>query len=112
MRGNDAANCGSCCGWRDTPDSGIHTPCHYREVWLGCWLGSTVAVKSMLPSLQHQEKLVKRFIAEIHMQSKLHHPNVTMFMAACTKKPHLCLVLEYCVCGSMRARWHELHCYA
>ena len=31
----------------------------------------------------------------------LHHPNVVLFLGACTKRPNLCLVLEYCVHGSL-----------
>jgi hypothetical protein len=36
-----------------------------REVWLATWLGSPVAVKTIVPELQSKEKLVKRFIDEI-----------------------------------------------
>ena len=38
-------------------------PC--SEVWLATWLGSPVAVKTIVPELQNKEKLVKRFIDEI-----------------------------------------------
>jgi hypothetical protein len=34
-------------------------------VWLATWLGSPVAVKTIVPELQSKEKLVKRFIDEI-----------------------------------------------
>lgn len=34
-------------------------------------------------------------------RSVLHHPNVVLFLGACTKKPNLCLVLEYCTHRSL-----------
>jgi hypothetical protein len=41
------------------------TPPPRSEVWLATWLGSPVAVKTIVPELQSKEKLVKRFIDEI-----------------------------------------------
>jgi len=41
--------------------------CGCREVWLALWLGSPVAVKTILARLQDKEKLVDRFIEEIIM---------------------------------------------
>ena len=34
-------------------------------------------------------------------RSTLHHPNVVLFLGACTRRPNLCLVLEFCVHGSL-----------
>ncbi len=31
----------------------------------------------------------------------LRHPNVVLFMAACTKLPHMCIVMEYMGLGSL-----------
>lgn len=31
----------------------------------------------------------------------LRHPNVVLFLGACTKPPNLCIVLEYCSRGSL-----------
>jgi serine/threonine protein kinase len=33
--------------------------------------------------------------------STLRHPNVVLFMAACTKPPKLCIVMEYMALGSL-----------
>lgn len=74
---------------------------NFGEVWLATWLGSPVAVKTMLAELQTKERLVKRFVDEITLMSTLHHPNVVLFLGACTRRPNLCLVLEYCVHGSL-----------
>jgi hypothetical protein len=38
---------------------------NFGEVWLATWLGSPVAVKTIVPELQNKEKLVKRFVDEI-----------------------------------------------
>ena len=36
----------------------------------------------------------------------IRHPNIVMFLGACTKPPELCLILEYCGRGSL---WSCLH---
>jgi len=35
----------------------------------------------------------------------LRHPNIVMFMGACTKLPNLCIVLEFC---SRKSLWNLL----
>ncbi|ELR15776.1 Protein kinase [Acanthamoeba castellanii str. Neff] len=39
--------------------------------------------------------------------SKLRHPNVVMFMAACTRPPHLAIVMEYMALGSVFELLHN-----
>lgn len=36
----------------------------------------------------------------------IRHPNVVLFLGACTKSPNLCIILEYCTRGSL---WSLLH---
>jgi len=36
----------------------------------------------------------------------IRHPNIVMFLGACTKPPNLCIILEYCGRGSL---WGILH---
>jgi mitogen-activated protein kinase kinase kinase 9 len=36
----------------------------------------------------------------------IRHPNIVMFLGACTKPPNLCIILEYCGWGSL---WNCLH---
>jgi serine/threonine protein kinase len=38
--------------------------------------------------------LVREFRAECKLLRKLRHPNIIMFMAACTRPPNLCVVTE------------------
>jgi serine/threonine protein kinase len=74
---------------------------NFGEVFLATWLGSPVAVKTMLPELQSKDKLVRRFVDEILLMARLTHPNVVLFLGASIRKPALFLVLEYCSNGSL-----------
>jgi len=74
---------------------------NFGAVYLGTWLGSPVAVKTLLPELQTNEKMVKRFIDEARLMATLHHPNVVLLLGACTQPPNLCIVMEYCSHGSL-----------
>ena len=38
----------------------------------------------------------------------IRHPNIVMFLGACTKPPNLCIVLEYCGRGSLWSCLHDL----
>jgi len=75
---------------------------NFGEVWLGQWLGSPVAVKKVLKSMAKDKEFIHRFFLEIKLMSSLHHPNVVMFLGACiTPVRKMCLVLEFCVHGSL-----------
>lgn len=75
---------------------------NFGEVWVGQWLGSPVAIKTVLPAMANDEDFIERFVMEIKLMSNLHHPNIVMFLGACiTPVERMCLVLEYCVHGNM-----------
>jgi len=38
----------------------------------------------------------------------IRHPNVVLFLGACTKPPNLCIILEYCSRGSLWSLLHDL----
>jgi serine/threonine protein kinase len=40
-------------------------------------------------------------IAQVRVMTALRHPNVVLFMAACTKPPKLCIVMEFMALGSL-----------
>ncbi len=40
-------------------------------------------------------------ILQVRVMTALRHPNVVLFMAACTKPPHMCIVMEYMGLGSL-----------
>lgn len=50
----------------------------FGEVFVGTYLGSPCAIKTILPKLQTQPKLVKQFVEEILLMSTLRHPNVSV----------------------------------
>jgi len=45
-------------------------------------------------------------LTECTIMEVARHPNIVLFMGACTKPPRLCIVLEYCEMGSL---WTLLH---
>ncbi|GMH26941.1 hypothetical protein Nepgr_028784 [Nepenthes gracilis] len=52
--------------------------------------------------------LEKQFSREVTFLSRLCHPNVIKFMAACRKPLVYCVVTEYLALGSLRAHLHKL----
>ena len=72
------------------------------KVWLANWLGSPCAVKKFDPKqISNTDEFLRFFMKEVELMSKLHHPNIVMFLGACTQPPNLYLMLELCVHGSL-----------
>ncbi|XP_023003175.1 serine/threonine-protein kinase HT1-like [Cucurbita maxima] len=53
-------------------------------------------------------RLEKQFTREVSLLSRLNHPNVLKFVAACRKPPVHCVITEYLSQGSLRAYLHKL----
>ncbi|XP_021726458.1 serine/threonine-protein kinase HT1-like [Chenopodium quinoa] len=53
-------------------------------------------------------RLEKQFNREVSLLSRLHHPNVIKFVAACRQPPVFCIVAEYLSEGSLRSYLHKL----
>ncbi|KAE9599279.1 hypothetical protein Lal_00044022 [Lupinus albus] len=53
-------------------------------------------------------RLENQFIREVTLLSRLHHPNVIKFVAACRKPPVYFIITEYLEEGSLRAYLHKL----
>jgi len=66
---------------------------------------TTVAIKKIKRDIILQEKL-EEFINECSVMEAFRHPNIVMFLGACTQLPNLCIVLEFCSRGSL---WNVLH---
>lgn len=77
----------------------------YGIVYRGKWNETTVAIKQIKMDIVQQDKL-EEFKTEINVMSVIRHPNIVMFLGACTESPNLCIVLEYCSRGSL---WNCLH---
>jgi hypothetical protein len=73
----------------------------YGEVHKAVWKGTEVAVKMMISETTGSRELERNFKEEVRVMTALRHPNVVLFMAACTKAPKMCIVMEYMALGSM-----------
>nr|GME02517.1 serine/threonine-protein kinase EDR1-like isoform X1 [Ipomoea batatas] len=72
----------------------------FGEVFRGIWNGTEVAIKVFLEQDLTAENM-EDFCNEISILSRLRHPNVILFLGACTKPPHLSMVTEYMEMGSL-----------
>jgi serine/threonine protein kinase len=70
----------------------------YGIIYKGKWRETTVAIK--LFKIE-SEGAVRDFFSEYAAMEALRHPNIVMFLGACTKSPNLAIVLEYCCRGSL-----------
>ncbi|KAL7211624.1 hypothetical protein ACSBR2_014472 [Camellia fascicularis] len=77
----------------------------FGEVFRGIWNGTDVAIKVFLEQDLTVEN-IEDFCNEISILSRLRHPNVILFLGACTKPPRLSMVTEYMEMGSL---YHLIH---
>lgn len=78
----------------------------YGEVYKAMWKGTEVAAKmiistSLIESVNVSREMVRNFKEEVRVMTALRHPNVVLFMAACTQPPKLCIVMEFMALGSL-----------
>jgi sterile alpha motif and leucine zipper-containing kinase AZK len=73
----------------------------YGTVFSATLRGQNVAVKK-LNSQNIDEKKLADFKKEVEIMSKLRHPNVLLFMGACTQPGNLMIVTELMPKGSLR----------
>lgn len=72
----------------------------YGEVYRGMWGGTEVAIK-MLFTDNMSAKLITDLRNEVELLCKLRHPNIVLFMGACTEPETPCIVTEYLGRGSL-----------
>ncbi|XP_021273876.1 serine/threonine-protein kinase EDR1-like isoform X5 [Herrania umbratica] len=72
----------------------------FGEVFRGLWNGTDVAIKVFLEQDLTAENM-EDFCNEISILSRLRHPNVILFLGACTKPPRLSMITEYMEMGSL-----------
>ncbi|KAJ0246683.1 hypothetical protein HA466_0171880 [Hirschfeldia incana] len=72
----------------------------FGEVFRGVWNGTDVAIKVFLEQDLTAENM-EDFCNEISILSRLRHPNVILFLGACTRPPRLSLITEYMEMGSL-----------
>lgn len=79
----------------------------YGIVHRGRWKHTTVAIKQIKQEIIEQDKL-EEFKNECAVMEVIRHPNIVLFLGACTKIPNLCIILEYCSRGSLWSLLHDL----
>ena len=79
----------------------------YGLVYKGKWKYTVVAIKEIKKEIIEQDKL-EEFKNECAVMEVIRHPNVVLFLGACTKAPNLCIVLEYCQRGSLWGLLHDM----
>jgi serine/threonine protein kinase len=55
----------------------------------------------MLATHSVSKAMVKNFRDEVRVMAALRHPNVVLFMGACTKPPRMAIVMEFMALGSL-----------
>ncbi|KAI3870506.1 hypothetical protein MKX03_022699 [Papaver bracteatum] len=80
--------------------SGAHS-----RIYRGIYKQRAVAVKMVRVPNQDEETrdlLEKQFTSEVALLSRLLHPNIVQFIAACKKPPVYCIITEYMSQGTLR----------
>ena len=78
----------------------------FGEVFKGKLYGKEVAVKKLLNQNLDGDSL-SSFKKEVTIMSKLRHPNVLLFMGACTEPGNLMIVTELMTSGSVYDLLHD-----
>lgn len=79
-------------------DVGVGT---FGEVKRGYWRKTLVAIKFLKKTMENEEENIKSFIEELNLLKRLRHPNILLYIGACTSGPHYFLVTEYCENGNL-----------
>ncbi|KFK35905.1 hypothetical protein AALP_AA4G051600 [Arabis alpina] len=80
--------------------SGAHS-----RIYRGIYKQRAVAVKMVRIPTHKEEtrtKLEQQFKSEVALLSRLFHPNIVQFIAACKKPPVYCIITEYMSQGNLR----------
>ncbi len=73
----------------------------FGDVLRGTWRGEDVAVKFLKGSMTDSPESIKQFVDECNILKNLHHPNILLYMGACTIGPQYFVVTEYCDNGNL-----------
>ena len=79
----------------------------FGEVKKGYWRKQTVAVKYLKGEMLNSEESISCFIDECNILKNLRHPNILLFMGACTNPPNFFVVTEYCDNGNLFELLHS-----
>ncbi|GJD06453.1 Probable serine/threonine-protein kinase [Galdieria sulphuraria] len=73
----------------------------FGQVYKARFRGTAVAVKTISAMALVNQNAVKEFQSEVAVLCTLRHPNVILFMGACTRPPHLFIVTEFMSKGTL-----------
>ncbi|SPQ95686.1 Protein tyrosine and serine/threonine kinase [Plasmodiophora brassicae] len=79
---------------------------HFGEVYRGSLWGTDIAIKQ-LKKQQVDEDILTSLKHEIAILSQLRHPNIVLYIGACTYQPNVCIVTEWCSGGTLYDLLHE-----
>jgi len=82
----------------DKGDVGTGT---FGDVKLSYWRKTLVAVKFLKKTVENEAENIKSFIEELYILKNLRHPNILLYLGACTAGPQYFLVSEYCEKGNL-----------
>lgn len=85
------------------------------RIYRGIYKQRAVAVKMVRIPDQNEEtraRLEQQFMSEVAFLSRLYHPNVVQFIAACKKPPVYCIITEYMSQGTLRMYLHKKDPYS
>ena len=82
----------------DKGDVGTGT---FGDVKLSYWRKTLVAVKFLKKTIDNEAENIKSFIEELYILKNLRHPNILLYLGACTAGPQYFLVSEYCEKGNL-----------
>ena len=78
----------------------------FGTVYRGEWQGRRVAVKVLTTACGSDSRELDSFRQEVAVLSRLRHPHIIAFLAACTVPPNICIVEELAEGGSLHQRLH------
>ncbi|XP_062593625.1 uncharacterized protein LOC134255124 [Saccostrea cucullata] len=67
----------------------------FGTVYKGTWAGSVVAVKALTLTKRNRNSMIEMVEKEIHISSKIRHPNIVLFLAVARAPATVYLVHEY-----------------
>ncbi|XP_077221085.1 protein kinase superfamily protein [Tasmannia lanceolata] len=87
----------------------------HSRIYRGIYKQRAVAVKMVrIPERDESTRalLEKQFASEVRLLSRLYHPNIVQFIAACKKPPVYCIITEYMSQGTLRMYLHKKDPYS